>query len=148
MKKLLGLTAILLGLALLSGCANNLPLTRGVTRSIVGTGVAVGVQKAPTARLYLEASKPVVCSLASGTNVSPEVIVAALEASPAAALKTPEATIIINGALSIYTGAFENYSGSVKNAPTLQAVLQGTCDGIGDGLAVGPLKRTMKAHVK
>jgi len=116
-----------------TGCKNITPATQRIIETqAVATGVELGVLKAPTARPYLEAVTPIVCAEAAGTNPSPAMIVAAIEASGAANLKTPEAVIIVNGALGIYAAVVSQFG---TNSATMQNYAGGLCDGLTQGLA-------------
>lgn len=134
LKSLLVLLSATLALAT-TGCKNH-----QMNASLVRTGVAAGVSYSavayPQAVPYLRMSSVVICSQASGTNLSPAEVVAAIEASPEAdAIKTPEGVIILNGALTLYNGLWESYGAdAIANAPTFQLYLKATCDGIHDGL--------------
>lgn len=128
-------TPLLLGFLMLTGCKSP-TVTKGVVRTTVATGVGFGVLKSPTAIPYLRASAPVVCSAAHGTNIAPVEVIAALEGSDARFLKTPEGTLIMNGALSLYMTLFDEYGASIKNLPLLQSYLEGVCEGINLGLPV------------
>src|SRR2546423_1751861 len=136
MKIKLTLLAVCASIALVvTGCKTTPQTTQAIVQSTVATGVMFGVQKAPDAIPYLRAAAPVICSAANGTNLSPNQVVAALESSQAAALKTPTATLIINGALSLYMVLWDQYGSEyVKNTPLLQSYLVGTCNGITEGL--------------
>ena len=111
-------------------------VTQAIVQTTVATGVALGIQKSPEAIPYLWAAAPIVCSAASGTNISPAVVVAAIEAANIDTLKTPEAVIIMNGALSLYFVLYDQYGiEAVNNQELLKAYLQGTCNGLNLGLA-------------
>lgn len=140
------IASVLLGLALLFtvGCKSP-ALTKGFVRTSVATGVGLQVLHEPKAIPYLRAAAPVVCSAAHGTNISPAEVVAALEASDASKLETPEARLIINGALSLYMTAFEEYGDDLQSRPLIVAILEGTCEGILLGLP--PPTSISKANV-
>lgn len=110
-------------------------MTQAVVQTTVATGVAFGIQKSPQAIPYLKAATPIVCSAASGTNISPTEVISAIEAANIDGLKTPEAVIIMNGALSLYVVLYEEYGvDALKNQAQLKAYLQGTCNGLELGL--------------
>lgn len=123
----------LLLLALTVGCKSP-GLTKTMVQTAVATGVTFGVMKEPRAIPYLRASVPVICSAAHGTNLNPAEIVAALENSPAGGLKTPQSILIMNGIIGIYTGVYEAYGQDIDDRPFLQAALDGTCEGLKQGL--------------
>jgi hypothetical protein len=131
MKKLL----FCLPLVFLFGCGTtNQPLTRTVVTSLVKNGIKWGVQRSTNAAPYLEAAAPIVCSVANGTNLSPAVLTAALDAIPIQ--KPPEAGLLIDFVVSTYDGYFEHYVDNwTANQPFLQSVLLGCCDGMNQGLA-------------
>ena len=128
----IGLAAVLL----FSGCKSPLA-TRELVKISVSTGVSLAVAKDPDIVPYLKASAPVVCSAANNTNLAPAEVIAALEASDAAKLKTKEGIIAMNFALSLYTSLYAMYGDDIANKPMLQAWLLGTCDGIMLGLPAG-----------
>lgn len=141
MKTKLFLTTILpLAGLLATGCT---AVTGKLTPSVVQQGTSAGVSystaKYPTAIPYVRAAGEVICSAANGTNISPAVIVAAVENSNAAFLKTPEGVLILNSALTLYIGVWESYGAeAVDNAPALKTYLQATCNGIQQGLVGRP----------
>lgn len=132
MKKLLCLIPLVALLA--SSCASN-PTSLALVQAAVTTGVEFGLLKATNAGPYVAAAGAVICASAASTNVSPEAVVAALEASDAAKLKTPEAVLIINGSLAIYDSVWSALgTNTTKAAPYLQAV----CNGINAALPPTP----------
>lgn len=119
---------------LTTGCKTP-AMTQAIVQTTVATGVALGVQKSPQAVPYLKAATPVVCAAASGTNISPAEVVAAIEAANLDSLKTPEAVIIMNGALSLYMVIYDEYgTEAINQQAQLRAFLQGTCNGLNIGL--------------
>lgn len=138
MKKLFTLTAIAALLATITGCTGpNSQISPALVQQGVLTGVQYSVAKYPQAVPYLRVAGDIVCSMAAGENLSPTNVVAVIEASPLAAkLKTPEGTLILNGALTLYIGVWDSLVGT-NAAPDISAAvpyLQATCAGIGGGL--------------
>lgn len=122
-------------LALVAGCSSVGKITPALVQQGAATAVSYGVEKYPTAIPYIKVAGAVICSAANGTNISPAEVVAAVEASNAGALKTPESVLILNGALLLYTGLWESYGAdAVTEHEKLQLYLQATCNGIHDGL--------------
>lgn len=142
MKRLLLLP--LLALALLTGCKNvGNTITPALVQASVSSSVRFGIAKYPTARPAVTVGVEVICSQANGTNISPAAIVAAIEASNYASLKTPEAVFITQAIVQAYTIAWNSFAaGSVSNSvvrPYLQAVCSGGTEGLG---GVGTLTTT------
>lgn len=121
---------------LVTGCASSpVKITPALVQQGVATGVAYSTAKYPQAVPYLKAADLVICSASEGTNLAPSEVVAAIESSDAAALKTPEAVLILNTALTLYTGVWDAYGAdALNNQPDLKLYLQATCAGISDGL--------------
>ena len=91
-------------LALCAGCATNKPLPPSFYALGTSTAVSLALHNSPRAAGYLRAVQPVVCSLATGRELTPEQIrqaVADLGVSDA-----PEATAIVNSVLMLYIVAF------------------------------------------
>lgn len=125
----------LLAAALLCGCATN---PRPIVTVIVKDGVRFGVSRSPQAVPYLQAVTPVICSVANSTNLTPESLVAAIDAIPFA--KPPEAGLIIDFVVGTYDGYFEQYVDTwTSQRPLLKNVLLGCCDGLTLGLFPPPL---------
>lgn len=128
----------------LVGCSSVGKLTPALVQQGVATGVSYGVVKYPTAIPYLKVAGAVICSAANGTNLAPAEVIAAVEASNAGALKTPEAVLILNGALTLYVGIWESYGAdALSEHAKLQLYLQATCSGIHDGLPEGSRRRVI-----
>lgn len=121
----------------LAGCAGGkVNISPAIVQQGVATSVAYSVTKYPQALPYLRAAAPVICSAANSTNLSPAQVIAALESSNAALLKTPEAALIMNTALLLYIGVYESYGdNALNNYPALRPYLQATCDGMNDGVS-------------
>lgn len=130
MKKLtvLGLALALAGL--ITGCGTTgKALSPALVRIAVQTGATYGILKDTNTIPYLKAATPVICSAAGTTNLNPDQVIAALESSSAAQLKTPEAVIIMNGALAIYETVYDAYGTNVQ-ASVAQPYLKAVCDGL------------------
>jgi len=135
-KKLTSILAVL-AIVVLSGCATgSKPLiSPSVVQQGVTAGVKAGTLKWPTAIPYVEASVAVICSEAAGTNLSPAQVVADLEKSGAAAFKTVEGVLIVQGGLLLYTTIWNAFGAdAVNNAPVFKGYLQAVCQGMHDGL--------------
>lgn len=145
------LTVLGLALALagfVTGCGTTgTVLTPALVRIAVQTGTSYGIMKDTNTVPYLKAATPVICSAAGSAALDPSQVVMALESSNAAQLKTPEATIIINGALAIYEAVYDAYGTNVQ-ASVIQPYLQAVCDGlsgaIGTRNAPPPFLRCVK----
>lgn len=119
----------LFALVALTGCATTNPLGPAAVEIAVQTAATYGVQKDPNVVPYLKAAAPIVCSMAGSEMLDPAAVVAALEQSNVAALKTPEATILMNGALALYGAIYASYGDDVK-ASAVQPYLQAVCTGL------------------
>lgn len=134
MKRFFMLAPVLALAVFASGCANNRPMTKAVYTLAVSSGVQIGSDRYPEAVPYIRVANPIICAAASGTNVSPAAIVAAIQNSPVAeAAATPNGKMILNGALILYGALFETGGGAVDNAEAREW-LQWTCDAINLGL--------------
>lgn len=122
-----------------SGCktgSGSSVVSPALTQSFVASGVRYGVTKWPSSKPAVAAGVEVVCSVGNGTNLNPAVIVAAVDSSNFAALKTPEAVLIMEGVIGAYTLIWNSYGAdAINNAPTLKLYLQATCNGGREGLA-------------
>lgn len=137
MKRLIPLLAVALCAGLLTGCKSTpLPMQKALYVTTVSTGVALGVDKYPTALPFLRVAEPIICAAGNGTNVTPAEIVAALTNSPAAnAVATREGQAIMNGVIAIYIGVFESYGADyVAHHEQLSNYLKWTCEAVGLGL--------------
>ena len=134
-KRILASIAIIAAVSTFATGCKTPAMTQAIVQTTVATGVAFGIQKSPQAIPYLKAATPIVCSAASGTNISPAEVISAIESANIDGLKTPEAVIIMNGALSLYVVLYEEYGiDAIKNQAQLKAYLQGTCNGLELGL--------------
>jgi hypothetical protein len=135
------LTAALAFAAFVTGCTGpNSQISTALVQQGVFTFASYAVAKNPTIKPYLAAATPVICSAATGTNgLSPEAVVAAIEASPIASqLKTPEAMLALNGVMMLYIGIWDSYGTSV-NLTTMQPYLLATCNGLTAALPANPV---------
>ena len=124
--------AAVLCLPIVTGCKTG-PLAKSLYVTSVSTGVALGVQRYPETRLYLQVATPIICAQASSTNVTPEQIIKALGDSPeATAAASPQGKLILNGALVLYFGIFDAIG--IQNMPVLQNYLSWTCEALTLGL--------------
>lgn len=139
-------TVLLLACSLMLTACRNLPLQRRIETLAVADTVTVGLIKYPAVRPYLQAAKPVVCGLAnSGSNVTADQFIAAVQADPnASALATGPGTLILNNVFVIY-GALQDVAGS--NSSAIQQYMGGLCDGLTLGLGAPPSTVTSKARV-
>lgn len=129
MKKLIYLAALV---AFTAGCRH---MTPEIVQSGVTAGVRYGITKYPSAVPAVRISEQVICSAATGTNLSPAAVVAAIEASDWEKAKTPEAVFILNGVILIYSGVWNSYGeDAINNAPVFREYLGAVCLGIHDGL--------------
>jgi hypothetical protein len=137
---------------LFTGCSTPSPVAPALVRTVVSTGVAVGLEQSPSARPAVQAAGTVVCAAASTTSVDPAALVLQLEA--AGVNTNSEAVIIMNGVISLYDGIFQGYGSNwVASTPALETYLQAICAGVNDGLAIGtggPGMRTkpLPAHMR
>ena len=139
-KYLLVITAALALAAIVTGCTGpNSQISPALVQQGVFTLTAYAVAKEPASVPYLKAAAPLICAAASGTNgLSPEAVVAAIEASPLASqLKTPEATLALNGALMLYIGIWDSYGTNV-DLTAMQPYLLATCLGLSAALPPSP----------
>lgn len=125
-------------LTLLAGCSTTATdpssINPIVVRLGVSTGVTYGLSKYPQAVPGVRIAGEVICSAATGTNLSPDNLIAAIQG--VSTNITPETTLIVNGALVLYIGIWNSYGQSaLTNQPALRLYLQATCSGILDGLA-------------
>lgn len=146
MNKLTSFLA-LIALAALTGCATTNPLGPAAVEIAVQTAATYGVQKDPNVVPYLKAAAPVVCSMAGSEMLDPAAVVAALEQSNIEALKTPEATIIMNGALALYGAIYASYGEQVKTSQ-VQPYLQAVCTGLTMALPGNVAALAARAHPK
>ena len=137
MKKLF----ILLGVttSLLAGCATNSTVGPALVRLGVSTSAGYTLVKYPAARPGVAAGREIVCAVASGQDLSPVAVVAALDAAGVA--WTPEAWFAINGAVGAYNLAWNGLGepGTAKARPYLEAVCGGLTDALG---APAPVTRS------
>lgn len=145
-KYILLVAALYVAANLVTGCSSvTNQITPAVVQQGVATGVSYAVAKYPTAIPYLEAAAPIICSAANGTNLNPAQVVAAIESSPAAALKTPEAVLILNGALTLYIAVWDSYgSNALASSTAIQPYLAATCAGIDEALPASTNAPAMK----
>lgn len=135
MKRISLLLAAVLCCGLFTGCKTS--IWPAALQGAVAVGVSYGVNKDPTIQPYLQASKTVICGLAGQGVVDPAQIVAAIQASDANALKTPEALLVLNTALAIYEAVYYEYGAKVQ-ASDVQPYLLALCHGLEQGLPADP----------
>ncbi len=130
-------------LAFLTGCATRHPTTSpaGLPPAFyqigTATAVSVGLRNSPHTASYLRALQPVLCAIATATNLAPDEINRILNIGnvPGA---SPEATAIVNGALLLYIAAYSQAGGDTNSdaaRPYAQAIW---CDGFAGGLLAAP----------
>lgn len=129
-------------LLLLCGCSATKPLmSPALLQQGVSSAVAFGTAKYPTALPFVRAAEPIICSASEGTNLSPAVVVAAIQ--QANVLQTPESVFIVNSALLLYEGVYNAFGAdAVNNSAQLKEYLHATCLGIGQGIVAiraGPM---------
>lgn len=110
-------------------------LKPAVVQSGVAAGVRFGVAKYPTALPAVRVATEVICSAANGTNISPAVIVAAIESSSYESLKTPEAVFITQGIVTLYSAAWNSFASDAVAQSEALPYLQAVCNGGREGLA-------------
>lgn len=134
MKRLLAVSLLALTLC---GCAGtNSNVGPGLLRLGVSTSSAYAMSRYPESVPGVKAGASVVCSVASGEDLSPDRLVDALNAY---GVKQPEAIFILRAAVGAYTLAFNGLSDTNKALPYLQA----TCDGLNDALVMSPAERSL-----
>lgn len=136
MNKIKSLISLAVTVAL-CGCVTTSTIQNAVIKKGVSEAVKYGATKWPDSKPYVAAVGPVVCSVAAGTNLSPDAVISALETSTIAnAVKTDSGAIVANMVIAVYSGAWELWGAdAVKNSAALKGALQATCDGINDGLS-------------
>jgi hypothetical protein len=135
MKNKLTVLGLALALAgIVTGCGTTgKTLTPALVQIAVQTGTSYGIMKDTNAIPYLRAAAPVICNAAGSGTLDPTAVVAALESSGSAQLKTPEGVIIINGVLAIYEAVYDAYGTNVQ-ASVVQPYLQAVCNGLNGAL--------------
>jgi hypothetical protein len=117
------LYSLLIILPLLAGCSTTSVISPAVVQQGVATGVSYGVLKYPQAVPELRIASEVICSAANSTNLSPAVVVSAVQAADPNL--TPETTLIINGALVLYIGIWDSYGAkALDNQPDIPSVIR------------------------
>jgi len=124
----LGLLSV--SIMFLAGCTN--PGGQAMSHAAFTAAVTLGEQFAleqhPEAVPYVRAAVPVVCSVANGTNVSPQAIVSALEAANVTNATTK---LIINSSLALFNVVI---SGVSTNQTEIRLYAQNLCYGMTAGL--------------
>ena len=130
MKKTLVLVSVI-GLLGLTACNTiKSALTPAVVQKAIASGAAWGIQQDPTILPYLQVVQPIICTLAGSGVFDPAKVVAALDASTAAAaVKTPTGVIVVNSVLGIYEGVYYAYGANVQ-ASVIEPYLQAVCAGL------------------
>ncbi len=113
---------------LCAGCKTNPQLSHAAFTAAVTLGEQIAIETHPEAVPALRIATPVVCSVANGTNISAESIVAQLEG---AGINDPTARIIINASLALFNVAI---SGLSTNSSELRLFAQDLCAGMTAGL--------------
>lgn len=140
MKKLIAPIAVSL-LVFTVGCKNTSPAVYSLATA---TAVTYGLRNSPNTSNTLRAVQPVACAMASGDNLTPADIIAAIEASGVAG-DSPEARLIINSITLLYVAAYDA-QGSATNASAVRPYAQAVfCDGFSLGLAGAPSMRDRNA---
>lgn len=126
----------LLVLIAVTGCSSvKSTLTPAVLQSGVSAGVRFSLAKYPSATPAVRVATEVICSAANGTNISPAVIVAAIESSSYESLKTPEAVFITQGIVTLYSAAWNSFASDAVAQSEALPYLQAVCNGGREGLA-------------
>jgi len=111
-------------------------------QAVVTSGVSYGVQKQPKITAYLKAVRDIACSLSEGTDLSPEVLNAALQATSVKEFKTAEAEEIVDGIVLAYGLAYKDrvkykVDANIYAKPFMQAICKGIRNGLERGKAQG-----------
>jgi len=124
---------LMLGVLFLTGCQS--PGGQAMSHAAFTAAVTLGEQFAleqhPEAVPYVRAAVPVVCSVANGTNVSPQAIVSALEAANVTNATTK---LIVNSSLALFNVVI---SGISTNQTEVKLYAQDLCNGMTAGLPPG-----------
>jgi hypothetical protein len=144
MKNLLPLLAIVS--LLFAGCKTAPTFGPAIAQEAVTIGVQVGLVKYPEAAPILRAAAPVVCAVASGTNIQPAQVISVLQGSGVINATNVQAVLILNSAIGIYTAVFDSFGANwTANQPVLQSYLKAVCDGINAALPpASPTARSRK----
>jgi hypothetical protein len=113
----------------LVGCSTVGKFAPALTEAAVQNLASYELGKNPDAIPYLQAATPIICNLAGQGVLEPAKVVAALDNSSIAALKTPTAALIINGVLTIYETVYNTYSTNIETS-VVQPYLLAVCDGL------------------
>ena len=128
-------------LALCAGCATNKKLPPSFYALGTSTAVSLALHNSPQTAGYLRAVQPVVCSLATGRELTPEQIRQAV--ADLGVADAPEATAIVNSVLMLYIVAFNAQGTNAAAArPYAQAIF---CDGLAAGLGMSPTAARLRA---
>lgn len=128
------LAAVVLTL-IASGCAvtnPNAPMTHAAFSAAVTLGERFILEAHPEAVPHVRIATAVICSAATGSNVQPAQIVAALTE---AGITNAHAKDVINVGIALYNVVFASYGADwVNNQPTLKLYMQDLCNGLTAGL--------------
>lgn len=132
----IGLTLGGLLVLLLTGCTTpgtgSNPMTIAAFTTAVSLGEGFALEMHPEITPYIKAAADVVCATANGTNVSPDNIVAALNA---ANITNDTARLVVNGSIAIYDTVFTLIgTNGIASQPVLQGYAKALCEGMRNGI--------------
>lgn len=122
-----------------SGCSSTRPLPPSFYALGTSTAISLAVRNSPQTTAYLRAVQPVVCSLATGVEITPAQIALAVEQFAPAG--SAEATAVANSVMMLYIVAYNAVGTNALMArPYAQAIF---CDGFAAGLGMStPMSKT------
>ena len=128
--------------ALVTGCASTQTV---ITPATIQTATTLSVEGAliaePDALPEVKIAGSVICAAAASTNVSPEAVVADLQAA-GLTNNAAEYTLIVNGVLLIYETAYNSLVNPADQA-TAQPYLQAVCNGINAAIPASAARRAL-----
>lgn len=122
-----------------SGCSSTRQLPPSFYALGTSTAISLAVRNSPQTTAYLRSVQPIVCSLATGVEITPAQIALAVEQF--APSGSPEATVIANSVMMLYIVAYNSVGTNALMArPYAQAIF---CDGFAAGLGMStPMSKT------
>jgi hypothetical protein len=145
--------SVLLSIAALlavTGCSSiKSALTPSLVESSVAASTKYGLAKYPAATPAVRVATEAICAAGNQTNLAPANIVATIEASEYANLKTPEATFIVQAGVTLYSVAYNSWGAdAVNNSDQAREYLMAVCSGLHAGLPISGLRFTAPADLK
>jgi hypothetical protein len=106
-----------------------------VLETTISSGVLVGIQKQPMVAGYFRAVGSAACSFSAGTDLSPEALNAALQATTIREFKTVEAQLMVNSMVMAYSLAYADRARADVDANVYaKAIVDVLCKGIHNGV--------------